>query len=53
MRFQQFIHIGLRKSTQLDIAINLEDLGVPPGNGEVGDKRSVGYYRTLRYASFK
>ena len=53
MRFQQFIHIGLRKSAQLDIAITLEDLEVPPGNREVKDKRSVGYYRTLRYISFK
>ena len=53
MRFQQFIHIGLRKSTQLDIAITLEDLEGPTGNREVKDKRAVGYYRILSYASFK
>ena len=31
-RFHQFERIALRKLTQLDIAENLNDLKIPPGN---------------------
>ncbi len=31
-RFQQFERIALRKLTQLDIAEDLNDLNIPPGN---------------------
>jgi proteic killer suppression protein len=31
-RFQSFERIAMRKVTQLDIASNLQDLRIPPGN---------------------